>query len=469
VVFPILIPTLIAKPISAFNARALSTLVTVAGVALYKRLNDILEALVSSLETELDHELRGDINEAVRALLGSINDDDGLHVLMTLLLRWAKDPIPARRISAMRLLAVFCEDTEMDISCRPEWIRCLVASLDDRQLDVAEETWKALDAFVKSIKEDLESLVILLHRTLESTGVAGLIVPGLSLPKGPQPLVPIILAGLLSGTNEQQEHAAYAIGDLALRTDEQAIKPFVVPLTGALIRVATQSATHPPPVKVAILSALTIMLEKIPQFVKPFFPQLQRTFVKATSDPSSFGVRAKAATALGALMASQPRVDPLVTELLSGAKSNEEIIAASLILALANVAKSASKNLGDASKAGATALIVDAFRENHGEHYVQAVASLFANLAAFPELLQPIVQTHLIEAGPSMLTSHIIKSCVEDAPELFYTLSCVPAILKKIQLCIAENPSISRPAREAKELMKTTHPYANDDNIQSLL
>lgn len=115
--------------------------------------------------------------------------------------------MPARRISAMRLLTVLCQETEMDITCRPEWIRCLVA-LDDRQLDVAEETCKALDVFVKSIpKEDLESLVIPLHRTLESTGVAGLTVPGLSLSKGPQPMVPIILAGLLSGTNEQRGHA----------------------------------------------------------------------------------------------------------------------------------------------------------------------------------------------------------------------------------------------------------------------
>lgn len=87
-VFPILIPTLIAKPISAFNARALATLVTVAGGTLYKRLHDILEALISTLETELVDDLRGDIDEAVRALLGSISDDDGLHVLMMVLLGW---------------------------------------------------------------------------------------------------------------------------------------------------------------------------------------------------------------------------------------------------------------------------------------------------------------------------------------------------------------------------------------------
>lgn len=164
-------------------------------------------------------------------------------------------------------------------------------------------------------------------------------------------------------------------------------------MTGALIRVATQSATRPPPVEIAILSALTALLEGIPQFVKPFFPQLQRMFVKATLDPSSFGVRAKAATALGVLMGSQPRVDPLVTELyvrlanelmftkiinfsISGAKSSEEVIVASLVLALANVAKSASNNHGDASKAGAIELIANAFRENYDGKYTQQPSAL---------------------------------------------------------------------------------------------
>jgi hypothetical protein len=49
----------------------------------------------------------------------------------------------------------------------------------------------------------------------------------------------------------------------------------------------------------------------IPAFVKPFFPQLQRTFVKSASDPTSTSVRKKAAVALSALMKNQPRVDPV--------------------------------------------------------------------------------------------------------------------------------------------------------------
>ena len=87
-VFPVLIPTLIATPITAFNARALASLVTVAGNALSKRLTTILTALIRAIENEKDEELRSDIDAAVRALLSSISDAEGLQTLMLLLAGW---------------------------------------------------------------------------------------------------------------------------------------------------------------------------------------------------------------------------------------------------------------------------------------------------------------------------------------------------------------------------------------------
>lgn len=87
-VFPVLIPTLIATPVTAFNARALASLVTVAGNALSKRLTTILTALIRAIENERDEELKYEINEAVRALLGSISDAEGLQTLMLLLAGW---------------------------------------------------------------------------------------------------------------------------------------------------------------------------------------------------------------------------------------------------------------------------------------------------------------------------------------------------------------------------------------------
>jgi hypothetical protein len=265
------------------------------------------------------------------------------------------------------MFATFCEVSNYDASnYRVDWIRQLVSGLEDTQVAVHTAAWHALDVFVKSIpKDELEPLVVPLRRSIESTGAPGQHVPGFSLPKGVSPTVPIIIAGLTTGTNEQREQAAYAIGDLVERTEENAMKPFVVPFTGPLIRVATQATTYPPAVKAAILNALTSMLEHIPAFVKPFFPQLQRTFIKSASDPASVVVRTKAAHALGVLMKSQPRVDPVVTELITGTKSNEDGIASSLVLALANVVKNASQNVGEKARVACVELASDAFKENH--------------------------------------------------------------------------------------------------------
>lgn len=391
-VFPVLIPTLTAIPMTIFNARALASLVTVAGNALSRRLTVILNSLVKVSEDEIEDELRSAVDEAVNALFSSIDDAEGLNTVMMLLIGWyallyiyilsnlicarSKNNSSRRRVTACNLFAVFCEVSELDSSLyRIDWIRQLVTLLDDPQVPVHTAAWTALDSFVKSVpKDELEPLVVPLRRTIESTGAPGRTVAGFDLPKGVSPMVPIIIAGLTTGSNEQREQAAYAIGDLVERTDENAIKPFVVPFTGPLIRVATQATTYPPGVKTAIMSALTSMLERIPLFVKPFFPQLQRTFVKSISDPSSSAVRSKAAEALGVLMKSQPRVDPVITELVAGVKGNDDSIATSFISALANVMRNASQSIGDKAREACIDIVSEAFGE---DHHGNAVLFLF--------------------------------------------------------------------------------------------
>ena len=284
----------------------------------------------------------------------------------------AKNDAPKRRVSACDFFAIFCQESELDASLyRVDWIRQLVSLLEDSQVEVHTAAWNALDVFAKSIpKDELEALVVPLRRSIESTGAPGRTVPGFNLPKGVSPTVPIIIAGLTTGTNEQREQAAYAIGDLVERTEESAIKPFVVPFTGPLIRVATQATTYPPAVKTAILSALTSMLERIPAFVKPFFPQLQRTFVKSASDPASIAVRNKAAQALGVLMKHQTRVDPVITELITGIKAHDESISSSLIHALASVVENGSQNIGEKAREACVELIAEAFREDPGGEFL---------------------------------------------------------------------------------------------------
>ena len=89
--FPVLIPTLTATPMTVFNARALASLVSVAGSALSKRLTVILTALTKvqeGPEVKENEELGEAVNEAITALLSSICDAEGLNTLMLLLLGW---------------------------------------------------------------------------------------------------------------------------------------------------------------------------------------------------------------------------------------------------------------------------------------------------------------------------------------------------------------------------------------------
>jgi hypothetical protein len=240
-VFPVLIPTLTAQPITAFNARALGALVKVAGSALNRRLDSVLGALVKSLEKESNEEIKGEIQSAIESLLESVSEEEGIHQLQMLLISWAKDKNPTRRATGCNLFGTFCQVNSSDTSdYRVDWIRILVSSLDDSVEEVVSAAWEAMDIFTKSIeKDELDVLVVPLRRAIEGTGSPGKTVPGFSRPKGLQPIVPIILAGVLSGTQEQKEQATLAIGDLAQRTSEQAIKVYIIQLTGPLIRILT--------------------------------------------------------------------------------------------------------------------------------------------------------------------------------------------------------------------------------------
>ena len=74
---------------TAFNARALASLVTVAGNALSRRLSVILTALAQVFEENNNDELSSAVDEALHASLSSVSDDEGLHTLMMLLIDWS--------------------------------------------------------------------------------------------------------------------------------------------------------------------------------------------------------------------------------------------------------------------------------------------------------------------------------------------------------------------------------------------
>lgn len=198
-IFPVLIPRLIASPITAFNARALAALVRVAGSALGRRLTNIVDALQMAIKTEKDEETLVSLDEALDAVFASVVDhESGLGSIQMHMLALAKSEAPEKRVIGCTLFARFCRVTEADFSdYTVDWIRQLVSLFDDRASEVVGAAWIALDALVKKIdKEDMEPLVVPLRRTIESTGTPGVPVDGFSRPNGLKPILRMLLNSL---------------------------------------------------------------------------------------------------------------------------------------------------------------------------------------------------------------------------------------------------------------------------------
>ena len=231
-----------------------------------------------------------------------------------------------------------------------DWISLGISSLDEVDNEVVKGAWTCLSALIKQqSKEELEELVKVTRNSLRQTSKPGDELPGFALPKGPGCILPVFLQGLMYGTSDQREQSALGIADIVERTSAANLKPFVTQITGPLIR--TIGERFPSEVKAAILYTLNILLTKIPAFLKPFLPQLQRTFAKALSDTSNETLRTRAGKALSTLIQLQARVDPLITELVTGARAAEdEGVVASILKALSDIVVTTGKTLGVPSK-----------------------------------------------------------------------------------------------------------------------
>lgn len=378
IILPNLLPTLLTSPMSAFNARAIASLAEVASSAMNRRLPNILNTIMDNIIASEDEALRSELETSFNTVLLSVDEFDGLNTAMSVMLGLSKHDDERRRARADMHLAKFFAESEVDFSrYYPDLIRALLISFDDGDKEVVKAAWSALSTLTtkRLRKEEMESLVVSTRQTLNQVGVAGADLPGFSLPKGINAILPIFLQGLMNGSVEQRTQAALAISDVIDRTSAKALQPFVAQITGPLIRVVTERSTE---VKAAILLTLNNLLEKIPVFLKPFLPQLQRTFAKSLADTSSDVLRARAAKALGTLIKLTPRVDPLIAELVTGSKTSDEAVKTAMLKALFEVVSKAGKNMNDASRNAILSLIDMESDDSNGEqpNYMQRVCKI---------------------------------------------------------------------------------------------
>lgn len=378
IILPNLIPTLTTSPISSFNAKALASLSTVAGSAMTRRLPSILNSLMDNIIACKDDDLRADLDASFDTVVLSIDEFDGLNTAMSVLLALVKHDDHKRRAATDYHLAKFFASATVDYSrYNQDIIRALLISFDDSDKEVVKAAWTALSEFTKHLKkEEMEALVQSTRQILQHVGVAGANLPGFALPKGINAILPIFLQGLMNGTPEQRTQSALAISDIVDRTSGDSLKPFVTQITGPLIRVVSERSVD---VKAAILLTLNNLLEKIPTFLKPFLPQLQRTFAKSLADTSSEVLRTRAAKALGTLITLTPRIDPLIAELVTGSKTSDPGVRNAMLKALYEVISKAGANMSEASR-GAVLSLIDTDSEDNDVSMAITNAKLLAAL-----------------------------------------------------------------------------------------
>ncbi|RKP06393.1 armadillo-type protein, partial [Thamnocephalis sphaerospora] len=362
VVFPVLVPTLVHVPVSEFNANALSALISVAGTALSRRLELVLNSLMNSLQQE-DQAAAAAVSRTIEVLVANIEDEDAVHSLMMRLFEKIKDDSDAStRAATCRVLASFAQSNSEGVHRYVgDWLRTLIDLLTLSDKELVQAALTAADVLVKSQrKDDLDRYINTVRgsfrRVAERLATTSDEIPGLCVPKAVAPFLTVYLQGLMNGGADVREISALGLGELVQHTSQAVLRPYVTQITGPLIRVIGER--YPPPVKAAILQTLGTLLSKVSALLKPFLPQLQRTFIKSLSDPNA-AVRSRAATALGTLITLQTRVDTLVSELCTGIRTNTEGIRETMLNALRSVLAKAGDSMNEASRQAVEKVIAE--------------------------------------------------------------------------------------------------------------
>uniref|UniRef100_A0A2N9J6T6 TOG domain-containing protein n=1 Tax=Fagus sylvatica TaxID=28930 RepID=A0A2N9J6T6_FAGSY len=405
-VLPHILPKLVHLPLSAFNAHALGALAEVAGPGLNFHLGTVLPALLSAMGGE-EKDVQNLAKEAAETVVFVI-DEEGVESLISELLKGVGDSQASIRRSSSYLIGYFFRNSKLYlVDEAPNIISTLIILLSDSDSSTVLVAWEALSRVVSSVpKEVLPSYVKLVRdavstsRDRERRKKKGgpILIPGFCLPKALQPLLPIFLQGLINGSAELREQAALGLGELIEVTSEQALKEFVIPITGPLIRIIGDR--FPWQVKSAILSTLSIIIRKGGMALKPFLPQLQTTFVKCLQD-STRTVRSSAALALGKLSALSTRVDPLVGDLLSSLLASDGGVREAILTALKGVIKHAGKSVGSAVRSRIFILLRDLIHHDDDQVRISA-ASIFGIISQYMEDAQ---LTDLLQELSSLVSS----------------------------------------------------------------
>ncbi|KAL4660360.1 eIF-2-alpha kinase activator GCN1 [Arapaima gigas] len=438
-VLPYLVPKLTVPPV---NTRVLAFLSAVAGDALTRHLGVILPALMSSLKGKLGTEEGQQELNSCQTVILSVEDEIGQRIIIEDLLEATRGSDAGRRQASVTILNAYFARTRLDYSTHTRALLSgLIRLLNDSNPEVLHQSWDTINSITKKLDAGSQlALIDDLHRDIRSAGAEakGQHLPGFCLPKkGVTCILPVLREGVLTGSPEQKEEAAKALGMVIKLTSPEALKPSVVNITGPLIRILGDRFSWT--VKTALLETLTLLLAKVGIALKPFLPQLQTTFLKALQD-SSRAVRLRAAEALGQLVIIHSKVDPLFSELLSAIRNAEDSgIRETMLQALRFVIQGAGSKVDPAIRKNITTTLLSML--GHDEDATRmSSAGCIGELCAFlsEDELRALLTQHMLAdmSGVDWMVRHgrslTLAVAVKSAPEQLWGVEYKTTVLDAI-------------------------------------
>jgi hypothetical protein len=283
---PTVVEALAVEPATAAKLRALETVAVAPALEVAKFVARIVSFLMTSFNAFPEQALH-----AGNELFGHFNRHS-CHLALIELIRGIGDNNngPLREACASLIAScVKCSPLEVVAEYLDTLLPVLLRGALADSYQPAMEA--ALTAFgeiaTKLTKESMAKHMREIAECVEGVTVGGS-VPGLGLPRSFETLWPIYQQALMFGSSEAREAAAKGLLVLVVNTPNDRLKPNAIKVTGPLIRVLGDR--YPPVVRVALLKTLQVLLQRLEAALKPFFPQLQTTYMKCAQD-SDAGVK----------------------------------------------------------------------------------------------------------------------------------------------------------------------------------
>lgn len=177
----------------------------------------------------------------------AVVDETGVRMIVDYLLEASKSESKVVKRASVMLLLAHSNHTKANLSIHiSQLLRGLILLIIDSDPQLLALVWETINSIVKTIDSknmvnyvnDVRSAVRYAASDLNKlTGGKSTLLPGLCLPKGIGPILPIFRESLLIGNPEQKELAALGLSEIIQLTSPEALKSSVVNIAGPLIRI----------------------------------------------------------------------------------------------------------------------------------------------------------------------------------------------------------------------------------------